>query len=351
MLAPLALEVAAKPSLDPPDGSTPGASWYVSPRLVALRRRVDWPVIMGADAPKSAILDSGAPDELASLISAFDELLLLDDVDATLKRAAEIALERIGLKRVGLFLLDAPRNLMLGAWGTDIDGKLVDEHHVMYELGENDREVFRRAATQGIPFTVIDNCPIVAQLPTETRVVGRGWVACTPIRSARAAMGMLFNDTGVSGDPPDPAKQARAAVLCSLLGTVLDLTHGQPSHGRGGRSTAGHPLVRQTVRLLAKDPSLGGKDLASALDISLSRLARVFKVEMGMSLVEYRNRLRLERFQVLLDAGGENLLAAALAAGFGSYAQFHRVFRALRGSTPRAYLRERGHWARRQTRA
>jgi AraC-like DNA-binding protein len=340
----------AQASHDTAERTAKGASWYVSPRLVAMRRRVDWPVILGADAPKPAMLDAGAPDELASLIAAFDELLLMDDADATLRRAAEIALERIGLKRVGLFLLDAPRNLMLGAWGTDLEGKIVDEHHVMYELGELDREVFRRAATQGIPFTVIENCPIVMQLPNETRVVGRGWVACTPIRSARAAVGMLFNDTGLSGEPPDPAKQARVAILCSLLGTVLDLTHGQPSQGRGSRSTGGHPLVRQTVRLLAKDPSLGGKDLASALDISLSRLARVFKIEMGMSLVEYRNRLRLERFQVLLDAGGENLLAAALAAGFGSYAQFHRVFRALRGSTPRAYLRERGHWARRQPR-
>jgi AraC-like DNA-binding protein len=296
------------------------------------------------------MLEGNAPEELSALIAAFDELLLLDDVDAILRLAAEIARERIGLKRVGLFLLDAPRNLMLGTWGTDLEGHLVDEHHVMYDLGDNDREVFRRA-TQGIPFSVIENCPIVVQTASETQVVGRGWVACTPIRSARAALGMLFNDSGLSGEAVDPAQQARVAILCSLLGTVLDLTRAQAAHGRSARSSEGHPLVRQTVRLLAKDPSLGGKDLAAALDISLSRLARVFKVEMGMSLVEYRNRLRLERFQVLLDAGGENLLAAALAAGFGSYAQFHRVFRALRGTTPRAYLRERGHWARRQPRS
>ena len=57
-----------------------------------------------------------------------------------------------------------------------------------------------------------------------------------------------------------------------------------------------------------------------------------------MSLVEYRNRLRLDRFAVLLDRGRTNLLEAALAAGFGSYAQFHRVFRALRHMTPREYL-------------
>jgi len=317
-------------------------------RFVAVRRRVDWALILGKDAPVPSMLESAAPAELAALIAAFDELLQLEDADATLRRAAELALERIGLRRVGLFLLDAPRNLMLGTWGTDLKGRIADEHHVMYDLGENDREVFRRA-TRGIPFTVIDNCPIVEQQASETQVVGRGWVACTPIRSARASIGMMFNDSALTGEPPDLGKQALAAILCSLLGSVLDLTYGQSGHGRGARSSAGHPLVRQTVRLLAKDPSLGGKDLASSLDISLSRLARVFKAEMGMSLVEYRNRLRLERFQVLLDAGGENLLAAALAAGFGSYAQFHRVFRALRGTTPRAYLRERGHWAHRPT--
>jgi AraC-like DNA-binding protein len=93
--------------------------------------------------------------------------------------------------------------------------------------------------------------------------------------------------------------------------------------------------------LLARDPSLSGKKIASSLGISVSRLARVFKQEIGVSMVDYRNRLRLERFQMLVDSGGENLLEAALSAGFGSYAQFHRVFRAWRGTTPREYLHGR----------
>jgi transcriptional regulator GlxA family with amidase domain len=101
-------------------------------------------------------------------------------------------------------------------------------------------------------------------------------------------------------------------------------------------------MVREAQRLLARDPTLGGKEIADKLDISLSRLARVFKVETGTSLVDYRNRLRLERFGALVDSGRDNLLEAALAAGFGSYAQFHRVFRAVRGASPREYLRKRG---------
>jgi AraC-like DNA-binding protein len=312
------------------------------------RRSFDWVFSGAANGPKPALLKSPVPDDLSALVCAFDELLLLDDVDAMFKRATELALECIGLERVGLYLLDAPRSLMLGTWGTDLQGKLVDEHHVMYEPGEVDREVFRRAATRGIPFTVVENWPILVQLPAETKVVGRGWVAFTPIRTARTDIGMMFNDTALSGDAPDQAKQARAAILCSLLGTLFELAY-KPAGG--GRSSVRHPLVRRTARLLDQDPSLGGKELATALDISLSRLARVFKAQMGMSLVEYRNRVRLERFQGLLDGGDENLLAAALAAGFGSYAQFHRVFREIHGATPRAYLVARARAARVQSTA
>ncbi len=288
------------------------------------------------------VLDRTEKGNLADLLSAFDELLAIDDPERVLQRAVALARERIGLERVGLFMLDRARNLMLGTWGTDLHGEIVDEHNIMYEVCPTDREAFKRAEEEGAHFTVFENCPIVEHRPGETLVGGRGWVACTPIRSARTSLGMMFNDTAISGAPVDEAKQAHAAILCSLLGTILD-----PVRGAMGRSPApasespGHRLVTAAVAMLAKDPGMGGKQIAGKLDISLSRLARVFKAEMGMSLVEYRNRLRLDRFMVLLDRGRTNLLEAALAAGFGSYAQFHRVFRALRHATPRDYLRQR----------
>ena len=84
---------------------------------------------------------------------------------------------------------------------------------------------------------------------------------------------------------------------------------------------------------------MGGREIATALNISESRLGRMFKAVKGVSLVDYRNRLRLERFVALLDRGGTNLLDAALEAGFGSYSHFHRVFRARLHATPREYLR------------
>jgi transcriptional regulator GlxA family with amidase domain len=93
--------------------------------------------------------------------------------------------------------------------------------------------------------------------------------------------------------------------------------------------------------MLAADPSLTGKEIAASLAVGISQLVRWFKADLRMPLVEYRNRLRLERFQVLVDAGEANLLEAARASGFGSYAQFHRVFRTVYGAAPREYLRGR----------
>jgi AraC-like DNA-binding protein len=306
------------------------------------RRRVDWPIILGSELPVPKVVSGSEQGKLSALLSAFDEIVALDDPDLILRRAVELVRERVGLERVGIFLLDRARNLMLGTWGTDLHGGVVDEHHIMYQVSDTDREAFRRFEDEGSHFTVFDNCPIVEHRKGETVIGGRGWVACTPIHSARARIGILFNDTGVSGAPVDESKQTHAAILCSLLGTLLDPARGSAALGSPlANESPGHRLVTAAVAMLAKDPALVGKEIAARLDISVSRLARVFKAEMGMSLVEYRNRLRLDRFMVLLDRGRTNLLEAAMAAGFGSYAQFHRVFRAMRHAAPREYLRHK----------
>jgi transcriptional regulator GlxA family with amidase domain len=154
---------------------------------------------------------------------------------------------------------------------------------------------------------------------------------------------MLFNDGGLTGAPIDAAKQAQAAILCSFLGTVLDPVRGSQSGGDpiADESSSGRRLATAAAKILGQSPGLSGAEIAARLDVSLGRLAHVFKAEIGMSMVDYRNRVRLDRFTMLLDKGRRNLLEAALAAGFGSYAQFHRVFRALRHVTPRDYLRLR----------
>ena len=93
--------------------------------------------------------------------------------------------------------------------------------------------------------------------------------------------------------------------------------------------------------LFRVDPSLTGKELSTRLGLSVSRLARVFKRDAGVSIVEYRNRIRFRKFFELLGdrhATRTTLRQAARAAGFGSYAHFHRLFRARWQVCPREYF-------------
>jgi AraC-like DNA-binding protein len=284
-------------------------------------------------------LEVSIPEGLASLQAALDEVRLLSDADVILRRVIELARDRIGLRRAGIFVLDRTRRLLLGTWGMDLACAVVDEHDVVCELCESDLEALRRFERSGTTFTVFQDCPILEHRGGETLVAGRGWVAKTPIRSAHGPIGMLINDAGLTGNAVDGVKQAHTAILCSMLGTMLDPARGWLARLGGPGMSSSQRLVASTVEMLEEDPGLGGKKLAASLNISLSRLARVFKILMGMSLVDYRNRLRLDRFEAVFEGGTKNLLDAAMEAGFGSYAQFHRVFRARLNATPREYLR------------
>jgi len=273
-----------------------------------------------------------------ALLSDCSVLLELDEADALLKRAVELALDPVGLVRAGLYLYDEPADLMLGSWGTDLNGRVIDEHHAMFELGPNGRRVFERALSREAYWTVVENCPIIDQRGQSTKVVGEGWVVCTPVCAGEKLLGMLYNDAGLTNVAVDEARQLNAAVLCALVGFALRARQHSNQFADLPSPTARHPRLRRAVHLLARDPSLSGQKLATELEISLSRLARLFKDDLGMTLVDYRNQLRLERVTALVEGGADNLLSVALEAGFGSYAQFHRVFRAVRGKTPREYF-------------
>jgi AraC-like DNA-binding protein len=99
-----------------------------------------------------------------------------------------------------------------------------------------------------------------------------------------------------------------------------------------------HPAVETVARMLQADPAAGDlATLARAASLSPSHLSRIFKEQTGVSIGRFRNQQRLQRFLRIYGRGRRTTaLAAALEAGFGSYAQFHRVFREQTGRSPSA---------------
>jgi signal transduction histidine kinase/AraC-like DNA-binding protein len=83
--------------------------------------------------------------------------------------------------------------------------------------------------------------------------------------------------------------------------------------------------------------SLG--DAAQHVSMSKEYLARCFRQEMGITLVTYLNRYRINQARMLLEKGDCNLTEIALETGFSSSGYFSRVFRQEVGMSPTAYQR------------
>ena len=121
----------------------------------------------------------------------------------------------------------------------------------------------------------------------------------------------------------------------------------QSAFGAGERAVALHACVRQALDLLeagsGDDPATETLDrLAAGCSVSPSFLSRRFHEAVGVPLSRYRNSLRLGRFwEILRRDATVGLLEASLEAGFGSYAQFFRVYTETYGSNPRESLRRR----------
>jgi methylphosphotriester-DNA--protein-cysteine methyltransferase len=101
-----------------------------------------------------------------------------------------------------------------------------------------------------------------------------------------------------------------------------------------------HPVIRRALKRLSEDDREGSlEDLAKACGASKSYLSRKFHEQIGVPLNRYRNSLRLSRFfQQYQQADQKTITEAVYAAGFGSYAQFYKVFAQAYGQGPRDAL-------------
>lgn len=309
------------------------------------RTEVDWPTVTGV--PTGTPITTSGGTGPADVLSAADELVTYRDLEVVLRRAVELARDRIGLERTTLFLYDEEGEHLCGTWGTGLAGETTDERHLYFTAGFHHREATAQAIAGVSRWMVFNDAPLIVQVDGEPRVAGKGWNAITPILGRRGPIGLLCNDSARTGSPLNEALQMQAAIFCRIIGGIIeDVRQGSealpwksllarlPRVGDDDRGS----LVISVVHALHQDPSLSGRELAKRFAVSASKLTHAFKEEMGVSLVEYKNRLRLERFLTLVAPGGGNLMQAALDAGFGSYAQFHRVFRELLGATPREYI-------------
>lgn len=124
------------------------------------------------------------------------------------------------------------------------------------------------------------------------------------------------------------------AGLRHLLLLCWRQQRGRP--GGGSRPVTLHPAVNRALKELeAADDETDLATLARACGASPAYLSRVFARQVGVPLSRYRNSVRLSRYWEARRQT-DNLTEAAYAAGFGSYAQFYKIYREAYGCGPRA---------------
>ena len=165
----------------------------------------------------------------------------------------------------------------------------------------------------------------------EADPAGRHCLSLSPDRAA-ALVSLCRTVADRDGDP-----DFHNAALGYLLMAAWDATR----HASALDGADVHPAVERAARALRDDPTQADLPaLAGRVGLSESRLSRLFREQTGLSITDYRNQQRVDRFVRLYRRGGRRtMLEAALEAGFGSYAQFHRVFSRQMSCGPADYRR------------
>jgi AraC-like DNA-binding protein len=130
------------------------------------------------------------------------------------------------------------------------------------------------------------------------------------------------------------AQDVRYGVVEELLGLLA--IAGKSAVLAGSRDRALLSAAREAIQ--AADPG-GLLPLAELLDVSPYRLSRAFSRELGLSLTQYRNRVRVGRALDRLEKGEQDLAGLAADLGFADQAHLCRTIRAHVGRTPTALRR------------
>jgi AraC-like DNA-binding protein len=169
--------------------------------------------------------------------------------------------------------------------------------------------------------------------------MGRSEIHGSHLRSLSASAAttttLLFQELLAFSRRPDPAARLHS---CGILLQLLALW-GEPS-----RSAVGNQSLVQIYRKLIEENATSAEvsfaNLADEIGYSANHLGTMFKKEMGMSPVEYRNRLRLSHARELLLSSDQSVAEIAYTVGIPDANYFTRLFRTTFGISPRRFMHQ-----------
>jgi len=124
--------------------------------------------------------------------------------------------------------------------------------------------------------------------------------------------------------------------LCAWISTALNEFIELVYSSQDGRKISQiRPAINYIEANFDKPVTLA--ELAKASHLSASRLAHVFKEQMGVTLIDYVTEVRIERAKELLLGTDRSCTEICFEVGYNNQSYFTRTFKALVGMTPRQF--------------
>lgn len=180
---------------------------------------------------------------------------------------------------------------------------------------------------------------------TQPLLHGRLVFEPSPLRSAEdwAMMGRWHEDLRHHSPRQERATAVELEMQARLYRLGLSIREpGKPA--QTARRTAGHALSKaeQMACFIAEHylEPLSIDDIGARVNLHPNYAMSLFRQTFATTLTDYLAQHRVAHAQRLLVTTDEQILAIALASGFGSVSRFNDVFRQSCGCSPRDYRRQ-----------
>lgn len=100
--------------------------------------------------------------------------------------------------------------------------------------------------------------------------------------------------------------------------------------------------ILKVLRYIRKhiDQNITMEEMIAICFLSKDHFIRLFKKEMGITPVQYINRKKIEKAQLMLITGSQSIKDIAYALSFENVYYFNRLFRKITGTTPLEYRKQ-----------
>ncbi len=160
------------------------------------------------------------------------------------------------------------------------------------------------------------------------------------IRRRLAAMGLDLSKVRKAYFKVPVIEKRRIAAVIDLIEMIVGLVDSRRLQTL--QSVVSHDSLRRALDYMEAHYAepLSMPDAAKVAGLSVSRLAHVFKAQMGMSFTAYLSLVRINWAKYYLANSRLRIGETAFQVGFGNLSHFNHVFRRTTGLSPNQYRRQ-----------